>query len=126
MNQTIQEKIKQRRRQMYVHSYIYYELNQNIVSDHTWAKWAKELADLQKKYPNEAAEVEYADDFKNWDGSSGAFLNFPEFTKTVAHRLLKIKMSGSNNIMTDFVKISQKSTSNCQKKSKVSASRKLF
>lgn len=124
MNQTISEKIRQRRRQMYVHSYLYYEMNQNIVSDHVWAKWAKELAELQAKYPKESSEVEYYEDFKDWDGSSGAFLNFPDFSKTVAHRLLKL--SKSNNIKADFEKFSQKSTSKCQKKAKQSASRKLF
>ena len=58
---------------MLVHSYIYYELNENIVSDAQWSKWAVELAELQKKYPKESAEVEYYEDFKDWDGSSGAF-----------------------------------------------------
>ena len=87
--QTIKEKIRQRRRQMLVHSYIYYELNQNIVSDHKWAEWAKELAQLQKDYPKESAEVEEYDQFKDWDGSSGAFLKFGENIKTVAHILLE-------------------------------------
>ena len=50
---TIKEKIRQRRRQMLVHSYIYYELDDNIVSDAQWAKWAKELEQLQKNYPKE-------------------------------------------------------------------------
>ena len=74
---------------MLVHSYIYYELNQNIVSDHKWAEWAKELAQLQKDYPKESAEVEEYDQFKDWDGSSGAFLKFGENIKTVAHILLE-------------------------------------
>lgn len=86
---TIQEKIRQRRRQMLVHSYIYYELNQNIVSDHQWSEWAKELAQLQKDYPKESAEVEEYDQFKDWDGSSGAFLKFGENIKTVAKILLE-------------------------------------
>ena len=47
----IAELILQRRLQMLVHSYIYYELNDNIISDNTWSKWAVELADLQNKYP---------------------------------------------------------------------------
>lgn len=88
MQQTIAEKIKQRRRQMLVHSYIYYEKNKNIISDAVWSKWAMELADLQKKHPKEAAEVEFADQFADWDGSSGAFLKFPENIRTVAERLL--------------------------------------
>lgn len=34
----IAELILQRRLQMLVHSYIYYELNDNIISDSTWSK----------------------------------------------------------------------------------------
>jgi len=99
---------------MYVHSYIYYELDKNIVSDAKWSKWAKELADLQKQYPKESAEVEYADDFKDWDGSSGAFLNFPEFTSTVAHHLLKMREKPIKKVIET------------PKKKKESGSRKLF
>ncbi len=109
--QTIQEKIKQRRRQMLVHSYIYYELNQNIVSDHKWAEWAKELQELQQKYPKESAEVEYYEDFKDWDGSSGAFLEFGENIKTVAKILLEsqTKPAKSTVLISHSEKKSQKS-----------------
>ena len=110
--QTIKEKIRQRRRQMLVHSYIYYELNENIVSDHTWAKWAKELQELQEKYPKESAEVEEYDQFKNWDGSSGAFLKFGENIKTVAKILLEqrncLKTSKLIQNVSDSTKKSQK------------------
>ena len=72
----IAEKIQRRRYQMLVHSYIYYEMNENIISDSQWSKWAVELAELQAKYPNIAERVIYADDFEGWDGSSGAFLTY--------------------------------------------------
>ncbi len=130
MEQTIKEKILQRRRQMLVHSYIYYELNQNIVSDHQWAKWAKELEQLQKDYPKESSEVMYYEDFKNWDGSSGAFLNFGEDIKTVAKILLgEIKISDSTNIKSNFVQKVQKSqlkSLNPKKSVKNSGTRSLF
>ena len=86
----IAEKIQQRRYQMLVHSYIYYELNRNIISDSKWSKWAMELAELQNKYPEIASKVKYAKDFEGWDGSSGAFLTYNDkhnITMT-AHRLL--------------------------------------
>lgn len=107
---TIQEKIRQRRRQMLVHSYIYYELNQNIVSDHQWSEWAKELQELQQKYPKESAEVEEYDQFKDWDGSSGAFLKFGENIKTVAKILLEnqSKSTKSNILGLNSAKKSQK------------------
>ena len=73
---TIAEKIQRRRYQMLVHSYIYYELDNNIISDSQWSQWATELAELQSKYPDIANQVIYAEDFEDWDGSTGAFLNF--------------------------------------------------
>ena len=106
----IKEKIRQRRRQMLVHSYIYYELNDNLVSDAQWAKWAKELEQLQKNYPKESEEVEYYEDFKDWDGSSGAFLNFGENIKTVAKILLdnRSKSAKSIGLIVNSEKKSQK------------------
>lgn len=108
--QTIQEKIKQRRRQMLVHSYIYYGLNENIIDDSTWSRWAKELQELQEKYPKESAEVEYYEDFKDWDGSSGAFLKFGENIKTVAKILLdnRSKSAKSIGLIVSSEKKSQK------------------
>lgn len=85
--QTIAEKIKQRRRQMLVHSYLYYEMDVNIVSDAKWSQWAMELVQLQKDYPQEASEVEYAEMFADWDGSSGAFLLFDPDIISIAERL---------------------------------------
>lgn len=74
MEQTIQEKIKQRRLQMLVHSCIYYKFNESIVSDYQWSKWAKELEQLQRDYPKESEETEYYNIFKNWNGSTGCDL----------------------------------------------------
>lgn len=74
----IAEKIQRRRYQMLVHSYIYYEMNENIISDSQWSAWAMELVDLQHKYPGIAEKVIYAEDFADWDGSSGAFLDYTD------------------------------------------------
>lgn len=63
--------IDRRRRQILVHSIIYYELNENIVSDHQWAEWALELEDLQKRYPNIASKAPYAKEFDGFDHSTG-------------------------------------------------------
>lgn len=98
--QTIREKIRQRRRQMLVHSYIYYELNDNIIPDSKWAEWAKELVQLQQDYPKESEEEEFYDMFRDWDGSSGAFLNFGENIKTVAKILLNKRTSEIPKIKT--------------------------
>lgn len=124
--QTILEKIRQRRRQMLVHSYIYYELNDNLISDAQWAKWAKELEQLQKDYPKESAEAEYYEDFKDWDGSSGAFLNFGENIKTVAKILLEQKNCSNQSINKVFDKNMQKTVLKPQKGKLKSSTRSLF
>ena len=47
----IRELINRRRRQILVHSVIYYRMNDNLISDDQWAKWALELETLQNDYP---------------------------------------------------------------------------
>ena len=70
----IARKIQQRRLQMLVHSYIYYKLDENIISDHAFNYWGHELANLQNKHPDIASRVCYAEAFKDWTGDTGAFL----------------------------------------------------
>lgn len=69
--QTITEKIQQRRYQMLVHSFLYYELGENIIDDYTFDLWAKELVDLQAAYPEESKAARYYEEFIDFDGSSG-------------------------------------------------------
>ena len=57
--------------QIAVHSYIYYELNTNVISDETWSKWAKELVELIKKYPKEFRSIKHYEWFEDFDGSTG-------------------------------------------------------
>ncbi len=72
--QTIVEKIRQRRAQMLIHSCIYYELNDNIISDHQWQAWADELEQLQLKHPEHMNIGFYDWEFRNWDGATGNHL----------------------------------------------------
>jgi|TARA_B110000444_G_scaffold130490_1_gene122729 hypothetical protein len=70
--QTISEKIRQRRAQMLVHSYIYYEKDDCIVDDFKWQQWADELVVLQKEYP---ADIGFYDkEFEGWTGAGGSHL----------------------------------------------------
>ena len=63
--------------QIAVHSYIYYELNTNVISDETWSKWAKELVELIKKYPKEFKTIKHHEWFEDFDGNTGyQFVNF--------------------------------------------------
>lgn len=70
----IQAFIKRRRKQVIAHSCIYYELNESVISDDTWQKWANELAAIQDQFPEYHKVGFYDKEFLNWDGTSGAFL----------------------------------------------------
>ena len=70
----IKEKIRRRRAQMLIHSCIYYELNDNIISDHKWQEWADELQQLQAAWP-ELIKIDFFDwEFRDWDGATGNHL----------------------------------------------------
>ena len=71
----IKSLITQRRYQVLIHSIIYYKMDDNIVSDDTWAKWALELEQLQNEYPDIASQCPYAEAFKEFDHSTG--MNLP-------------------------------------------------
>ena len=71
MNQEILEKINQRRRQILVHSCIYYRMGEQVISDYQFDKWAYELVDLQNNYPEESRKGVYYDFFVHFDGSTG-------------------------------------------------------
>lgn len=71
----LQELITRRRRQILVHSVIYYKLNETLISDSQWASWALELEQLQAQYPELAAACPYAKAFADFDHSTG--MNLP-------------------------------------------------
>lgn len=98
VNQTIAEKIRQRRLQLLVHSFIYYDLNENIVSDDKWSQWATELVYLQNEYTEISKNVIYYDTFKNFDGSTGFDLDYrnPDIMDK-AYRLLRYHKKGEHN-----------------------------
>jgi NAD-dependent DNA ligase len=55
-------------------------MNTSIISDHLFDTWSKELAQLQRDYPEQARQCVYAEEFANFDGSSGFDLptHYPE------------------------------------------------
>lgn len=67
----IMELIGRRRRQIIVHSVIYYRFNNNLIADHTFDRWCKELVDLQDNYPDLADNVVFSAEFKGFRGETG-------------------------------------------------------
>ena len=86
----IQPKIRQRRSQILVHSYLYYHLNHNIISDDKWQQWANELAFIQNKY-KKYIKIDFFDNaFKGFDGTSGYYLPYTDpYVIKIANLLLK-------------------------------------
>ena len=70
-SETIEELIYRRRQQVWIHSIIYYEFDQNLIDDSTWSKWATELDELHKMYPEESKRAMYYDIFRDFDPSTG-------------------------------------------------------
>lgn len=66
--------IGRRRRQILVHSVIYYKMNENIISDQQWSDWAVELEQLQRDYPDIAEVSPLHEAFKDFEHSSGQTL----------------------------------------------------
>ena len=88
----IAELITRRRRQLLVHSIIYYHMNDNIITDNQWAKWAIELEELQRDYPEIAKNCPRAKEFKNFDHSTGYSLSLNDpYAVATARRLLHMK-----------------------------------
>ena len=53
------EKIQLLQRSILVNSFAYYELNENILSDHQYDANARQLAELKKQYPEEFTRSRY-------------------------------------------------------------------
>lgn len=71
----IQELIHRRRRQVLVHSILYYAYNTNLVPDATYDLWAQELAKVQQDHPEDSEAVEYhLEAFRGYTGETGFHL----------------------------------------------------
>ena len=91
----VAELLNRRRRQILVHSIIYYKMDDNLISDSAWSAWATELEELQKKYPDIAAKVPYAEEFKDFDHSTGMNLPLDDpWAVNKARQLLAMKDIG--------------------------------
>lgn len=86
----ILELINRRRRQIIVHSVLYYRHNTSVVSDHIFDQWCSQLVTLQADYPREASEAEWSGQFKNFDGSTGFHLTDNAWGLAKAEHVLEI------------------------------------
>jgi hypothetical protein len=76
---TIVEKIQLLERWILVQSFIYYELDQNIVADHDYDNNAKQLAELKKEYPEEFKRSRYYDIFHDYCSEEDGTVNTSGF-----------------------------------------------
>lgn len=65
------DRISYKQRMILIHSYIYYNLDRNIMSDTKYDKLSYNLVDLIKQHPEEFRQSEYASIFETFDGNSG-------------------------------------------------------
>lgn len=76
--ETAAEFIHRRRLQIVIHSCIYYRFDENLISDHQWATWAKELVKAQELFPKVAEKQLWTNEFADFDGSTGYHLPINE------------------------------------------------
>lgn len=74
---------------MMVHSTLYYRLCTSIITDAAFDRWAYELCDLQRDYPEEAAAAPYAAEFSGWDATTGFDLPHSDWALRKAAELLR-------------------------------------
>lgn len=64
-------KVELLQRWILVHSFLYYELNYNVVSDSKFDSNCEQLRKLKDKYPNSYKKAKYSYAMKDFDGSTG-------------------------------------------------------
>lgn len=89
LNEEVYLLIRRRRLQMLVHSHLYYRLDSNVLTDKQFDKMAYELRDIQKQYPAESEACDLAEDFKDWDGTTGFHLPYYPWVHDIAQTLLR-------------------------------------
>lgn len=68
----VASRIERRRRQVLVHSILYYRLDASLIPDATYDAWAQELIALQRQYPEVSEVVDYMRDaFRDFTSSTG-------------------------------------------------------
>lgn len=68
------EMINRRRRQLHVHSIIYYHFNTTLVTDAVYDGWANQLVALHKQHPEFLHKGYLHMVFQDWTGDTGMHL----------------------------------------------------
>jgi predicted CopG family antitoxin len=87
-DELIKELIKRRRKQIMVHSCLYYRLNTSAIDDSTYDQFGKDLQILQKVFPHLAKEVEYHEYFEDYTETTSGFdlpIHLPETVEAALH-----------------------------------------
>lgn len=92
---TIQDQIDWLQRFIILHSYIYYELDGNAISDKVYDEKSKKLVEYKNTYPELWKSSEYYDQFgDDYDGSTGftLFHNLDSHQQSIIKSLVKRNM----------------------------------
>ena len=87
--ESLKEYVKRLRANLLVHSYIYYRLNDNIISDERWQEIAQALAEVQREcgYVFGYYDIE----FKDWTGDTGMHLPQDAWVVYKANELISMR-----------------------------------
>lgn len=89
---SVQDYIDFLQRFIIVHSYIYYEMNNNVISDKYYDEKAKELTKLKTEYPELWKQSMYYEQFGNdYNGSTGftLYYDLDEHQKEIIRAIAK-------------------------------------
>ena len=91
----VAELLNRRRRQILVHSIIYYKMDDNLISIAPGRHGLRSWKSFRRSTPDIAAKVPYAEEFKDFDHSTGMNLPLDDpWTVNKARQLLAMKDRG--------------------------------
>ena len=70
----IYDLIQRHRIRLLIWSKLYYDMDTTVVSDKVFDEVGRELVKLQEKYPDISKIVAYAEEFQDWDATTGFHL----------------------------------------------------
>lgn len=104
MNESVISVLNRRMRQVLVHSFIYYQLNESIIEDWVFDRWSKDIVNMREQYPEEYERTDFAEQFREFDGSSGFDLPYatPEI-QSIGYRMIKRYQELKHEQMKDLM-----------------------